>query len=118
MAFFGRHGVHPEEKQLGQPFHIDVEILSDLLPAGIKDDLTLTVDYGKVYAVVREIVEKESYNLIEAIAETIARRVLDYFSQIDSVLIRVRKPHAPLPGPFDYVEVEIVRKRSSTTPYY
>ena len=72
MRFQGRHGVYEHEQSTPQPFEVDVELLTALQPAGIDDDLEQTIDYGKVYRVVQQIVESRSYRLLEALAE--ARR--------------------------------------------
>jgi hypothetical protein len=37
MVFHGRHGVLPAERELGQPFVVDVELRLDLRPAGLSD---------------------------------------------------------------------------------
>ncbi len=63
--------------------------------------------------VIKEILEKEEYNLLEAICEQIARRVFSKFSLVDSIMVRVKKPEAPVPGIFDYFGVEIWRERNA-----
>ena len=108
MKFYGYHGVMPEEQELGQLFIVDVEMSCDLREAGEKDDLTKTVDYSRVFELVKGIVSKERYMLIEALAERIAASVLAEFA-IPEVLVRVKKPHAPLKGIFSDVSVEIRR---------
>src|SRR5262245_4590715 len=65
MVFRGRHGVHPAERELGQPFEIDVELGLDLSRAMTSDALADTVDYGRLHAMVREEVEDHQYQLIE-----------------------------------------------------
>lgn len=112
MVFHGRHGVLPEEQMEAQPFEVDVLLELDLQPAGLADDLALTVDYGRVFDEVRRIVESTSYRLIEALAEAIAHELLSGH-RADRVTVRVRKPKAPLPGRFDWAGVEIVRERGS-----
>ena len=57
MQFEGKHGYHDWELQTAQPFEIDVELVMNLQPAGIDDDLTKTVDYGRVYEIARQVVE-------------------------------------------------------------
>ncbi len=57
MQFQGRHGYYDYEKLNPQPFEVDVELRLNLQPAGVDDDLEKSVDYGKVYAAVRQIVE-------------------------------------------------------------
>jgi len=111
MRFFGKHGVYTEETRLGQAFHVDLEMYLDLSAAGKHDDLSGTVDYGKAYATVKAIVEGPPLKLLEAIAERIATAVLMSLP-VEEVVVRVHKPGAPLPGPFDTVTVEIRRKRT------
>jgi dihydroneopterin aldolase len=90
---------------------VDVDLVLNLQPAGIDDDLEQTVDYGKVYDIVRQIVESTSYRLLEALAQRIADDLLDTYRP-DEVLVRVRKPAVDLGGPFRAVGVEIVRRRT------
>jgi dihydroneopterin aldolase len=108
MQFYGRHGVNPEEQALGQRFEVDVELRLDTRPAALQDDLHRTINYAHVYRAVKRIVEEERFALIETLAETIATHVGQHFAPA-SVLVCVRKPHAPLKGVLDYVAVEIER---------
>lgn len=110
MQFYGRHGVNPEEQVLGQRFEVDVDLRVDTRPAGLQDDLRLTINYAQVYKTVKQIVEEERFALIEALAETIARRIGQQFAP-ESVRVCVRKPHAPLKGILDYVAVDIERTK-------
>jgi dihydroneopterin aldolase len=112
MVFQGRHGVLEREQRVAQPFHVDVELELDLRPAGLDDDLARTVDYGEVFETCRSIVESTSYRLIEALAEAIAHELLADFP-IDEVVVRVRKPEAPIEGIFGYAGVDIRRRRSA-----
>jgi dihydroneopterin aldolase len=115
MRFHGRHGYYDHELLAPQPFEVDVELVLDLQRAGVHDDLDQSVDYGRVYEVVREVVEAGSFRLLEALAETIARDVLTGFS-VTGVTVRVRKPEVMLGGPIDYAGVEILRQRSTGEP--
>ena len=110
MQFFGRHGVFPEEKSMGQKFIIDVETTTDLQKAGMCDDLSFSLNYADIYANIKSITTLKCFNLIEALAETIAQDILLNYN-VDEVLVRVRKPHAPISGIFDYMGCEIVRRR-------
>lgn len=113
MVFQARHGVHAREKLTAQRFEIDVELETDLQPAGLEDDLQRTLDYGRVYETVRTIVESTTFNLIEALAEAIAHELLADFPALDEVVVRLRKPEVDLGGPLAYAGVEIRRRRSS-----
>ena len=110
MQFEGRHGVYDWEMANPQPFEVDVELVLNLQPAGIDDDLEKTIDYGKVYDVTRQIVESTSFRLLEALAEAIAHEVLADFPAVE-VGVRVRKPKVQLGGPLDHAMVEIWRQR-------
>jgi dihydroneopterin aldolase len=112
MIFQARHGVHDREKVTAQRFEIDVELETDLQPAGLEDDLARTLDYGRVYDTVKTIVESTTFNLIEALAEAIAHELLADFAALDEVVIRVRKPEVDLGGPLGHAGVEIRRRRS------
>jgi dihydroneopterin aldolase len=111
MRFDARHGYHEWEHQNTQPFEVDVELVLNLQPAGIDDDLEKTIDYGKVYGAVRQIVESTSFKLLEALAEAISHELLSDF-EVTEVGVRVRKPAVKLGGPLDHAGVEIWRRRS------
>jgi dihydroneopterin aldolase len=112
MLLDGTHGVYEEEQLSTQPFEVDVELALNLQPAGISDDLALTIDYSRVYDVCRQIVESTRFNLIEALAEAIAQELLAGFPA-DEVTVRVRKPAVKLSGPFRAAGIEIRRRRAS-----
>ena len=110
MRFQGRHGYYDHELLTPQPFEVDVDLVLNLQPAGVDDDLEQSVDYGKVYEAVRQIVESTSYRLLEALAEAIAHEVIADFP-VAEVGVRVRKPEVQLGGPLDHAMVEIWRRR-------
>jgi dihydroneopterin aldolase len=112
MQFLARHGVTIEERLEPQPFEVDVELEADLSAPAASDELTDTIDYSEVFALVSRIVEGESYRLIEALAGAIADAVLAT-TTVDAVTVRVRKPKAPLPGPLETVEASLTRRRVS-----
>ncbi|MEJ2359770.1 MAG: dihydroneopterin aldolase [Deinococcales bacterium] len=58
----------------------------------------------------REVTEKR-YKLIEALAAQIASALLASETRVQSVVVRVHKPHAPLPGVVRDVFAEIRRER-------
>lgn len=113
MRFEGRHGYYDHELLTPQPFEVDVELLLNLQPAGVDDDLEKSVDYGRVYDAVRQIVVSTSFRLLEALAEAISHELLADF-EVDEVGVRVRKPAVKLAGPLDHAAVEIWRRRSPT----
>ena len=111
MRFRGRHGVLPFEAEREQPFEVDVVLELDTAPAGQADDLARTADYGRAFALAREVVEGPHVALVETLAERIAAAVLADLAVVDAVTVRVRKPDAPLPGRLAWAGVEIRRAR-------
>ena len=111
MAFEARHGVNDWEKAQAQRFEVDVELRVGTRRAGASDQLARTVDYRAVYDAVRRIVEGPPVELIETLAETIARDVLTAHERVRKVVVRVRKPDVQLGGPLEYAGVEVVRRR-------
>jgi 7,8-dihydroneopterin aldolase/epimerase/oxygenase len=110
-VFYAYHGNHHEERNLGGKFHVDVEMETDFTLAAASDKLTETINYELLYNFIQEIVMQETFQLIETIAKRIADRVLDSFTSVTGVVVRVRKPGAPVKGVIDYVEVEVNEHR-------
>jgi dihydroneopterin aldolase len=110
MRFQGRHGVTAEERATPQPFEVDVELVTDLQPAGAEDDLARTVDYGVAFTICREVVEATTFRLLEAIAEGLAHELLRALPTISEVVVRVRKLRPPLEGHLAFAGVEIRRR--------
>ncbi|KYZ77310.1 dihydroneopterin aldolase [Anaerosporomusa subterranea] len=110
MTFFGRHGVYPYEQEHGQRFLVDIEMSADLEQAAQTDHLEATVDYTAVYDAVKRIVETEHYQLLEALCGRITGVVLE-FPHVKRVVVRIRKPAAPVPGALDFVQVALSRSK-------
>ncbi|MEX2459885.1 MAG: dihydroneopterin aldolase [Paenibacillaceae bacterium] len=111
MTFFGYHGVFPEENKLGQQFIVDAELSLSLLEAGCSDQLEHTLNYAEVYDTIRGVVEGINFRLLEALAEKIASTLLQTYTSINEIKVRVTKPHPPFKIFFDGVTIEITRKR-------
>ncbi len=109
MSFYGYHGVSQMERKSGQKFYVDIEMTVNLSKAGKTDKLSDTIDYPLVYALVEKIQLKKKYHLMEALAEDISKNLLKNFKKIKEVVVRIRKPQAPVGGVMDYVEIEITR---------
>ena len=111
MEYYGYHGVFEEERKLGQRFYIDLELEMDLREAGDQDDLTKTINYAEIHALVKSIVENKSFKLIEALGENIASSLFDTYTSINALTVKVTKPHPPFDIHFQGVTVELFRTR-------
>ena len=116
MLFYGYHGVLPEERTLGQRFTVDVEVEADLRRAGETDQLEHTINYSHIFRITKEVVEETHKNLIEAIAESIAAKILSTLP-VAAVRVRVSKTSPPIKGAvLESASVSIHRTHSSLRP--
>ncbi|MEK3885253.1 dihydroneopterin aldolase [Paenibacillus sp. PL2-23] len=113
MRFYGYHGVFPEENKLGQKFYVDLELTLDLAQAADTDDLNETINYAELHELTKGIVEGPPFKLIEALAGRIASSVLEAYTRINDVTVRVTKPNPPFDIHFDGVIIELKRKRDT-----
>lgn len=111
-SFYAYHGVASDEQNLGGKFEIDVEVHGDFSAAFSTDNLKQTVDYEAVYSFIQKTVTQKKYYLLETLANTIAKGLGQQFPIIHKVKVTVRKPHPPVKGVVDYVEVEVVEPRT------
>ena len=116
----GFHGVLDFEKRDGQTFVVDVEMEVDLTPAGTSDDLVDTVNYAEVATDVVALIEGESLDLIEALADRIAAKVLTRKQMVSvpavlgaSVVVTDHTPPAPVGHPYTDVGVTVARLRET-----
>lgn len=110
MTFYGYHGISAAERQTGRRFEVDVELVVDMDKPAKTDKLKDTVNYTQVYRTVEELVEQNSFALLETIAVRLANQILVKF-KTQEVTVRVRKKIPPVPGNLDHIEVEVKRKR-------
>ena len=111
LRVFGRHGVYDEERRVGQDFVIDLVLRLDTRPAAASDDVADTVHYGELAEQVARIVGGDPVDLLETLADRIARQVLTD-ARVDTVRVTVHKPDAPIPLTFADVAVTIERART------
>ncbi|MBM7635122.1 dihydroneopterin aldolase [Geomicrobium sediminis] len=111
MKFYAYHGVYKEENTLGQRFEVDVVLEADLTKASLNDDINYSVNYAEVYEKTKQVVEENTFDLVEAVAEEIAKTLLGDFAIVQSVTVKVIKPDPPIPGHYDSVAIELKRSR-------
>jgi len=110
MTFYAFHGVSKSERELGQQYEIDLEIFLDTKKAGETDNIDYTINYAKVFDAIESVVQRNSFKLLETVAERISKTLFNNFN-VDKLKIKVRKGNPPVKGIIDYVEVEIERTR-------
>tara|TARA_Y100001934_G_C11854147_1_gene541053 strand:+ start:129 stop:491 length:363 start_codon:yes stop_codon:yes gene_type:complete len=105
-----RHGVFEFEKEKDGVFEIDLELFLPLKKSGKSDNLDDTINYQDIVKITTEAFTCKQYSLVEAAAESICDSLLNQF-EIDKIIVRVRKPHAPIKADFDSVEIKLNRKK-------
>ena len=106
----GRHGVTPDEREHEQDFIVSLAARVDTRMAARFDDLAATLDYEEAVRQIAKVVTGESFQLIETLADRVARAILGNPRVLD-VWVRVAKTHAPMPEEVEEVAVEISRSR-------
>ena len=89
LEIFGHHGVLHEERRDGQTFLYDISL--EVGEAAVSDRIEDAVDYREVANCVREVSDARQFNLIEALAGSVADALVARF-EVDLVRVRVRKP--------------------------
>ncbi|MET4703668.1 dihydroneopterin aldolase [Frigoribacterium sp. UYMn621] len=115
LRIFAHHGVLDFERENGQEFVVDLEIVVDLAPAAATDDVTKTIHYGELAEAVYAAVQADAVDLIETVAERVAAIALAY-ERADIVTVTIHKPAAPITVPFGDVSVTITRGRPAGSP--
>ncbi len=115
LRVVGRHGVLDEEHFRAQPFEVDLDLELDLRDAGGSDELGRTVDYGAVAESVAGVILGEHSDLLEHLAERIARAATDAADAggrpVAGVTVAVRKLRPPVPLDLQSAGVRIHRSR-------
>lgn len=109
LEVYAYHGVYDEEKEKGQYFYVNAELYTNTRKAGMNDNLDASTNYGTVCDFIHDFMTKHTYDLIETVAEQLAQALLLEFKLVKSILLEIRKPHAPIEKEFESVSVEIER---------
>ncbi len=72
-------GVNAWERRIRQTVSFDLELDYDARPAAAEDKLSAALDYWKIARRVTALVESSEFQLIEALAEAIARLLVTEF---------------------------------------
>lgn len=111
LGFYGYHGLFSEEERLGQRFFIDLECGVDLTAPGETDTIGHTVSYADLYDVVKATFETKRTKLIEALGHNIVSALFESFDDINWIVIRIRKPEAPIAMVRGEAAIELHRVR-------
>lgn len=107
ITAYGKHGVYDFEREEGQTFTADVDVYTNTRTAASTDNLENTIDYSVLAEDIRSILAGPPSNLIEQVAEHVARAALETGAVATRVCIH--KPDAPIEAKAKDVTVTIWR---------
>lgn len=99
----GRHGANPGERLEAQAFVVDLEVTVEVG----EDSLDATIDYGVLAEAARQAVGQGSFELLESLADAVARAVFQY-EPVRQVVAVVHKPGAARALGLDDVSADAV----------
>ncbi len=111
LKIFAYHGVHDFEKKDGQDFFVDAIIDLPEMQGFETDEIGEVISYSDVVRVIKKVMTENSYNLIEKVAVKIISEIFSAFSEVKTVDVTVKKPHAPIKEEFEYVAVRFKKAR-------
>ena len=106
MEFYAYHGCFAEEKVIGTRFKVDAAMSCDFMEAAEHDDLEKSINYQKVYALIKEEMAISSHTL-EHVCFRIIKKLKAHFSKISHCKITVYKLNPALGGKTEWVAVTI-----------
>ncbi len=93
--FYARHGVLPQEQDVGAYFFVTLEVTTDISAAIYTDDLSGTVSYADLYDCVKKEMAIPS-KLIEHVAGRILNRLYSQFPSISHIKLILTKENPPM----------------------
>lgn len=106
IAFHAYHGVLEQERMVGNTYTVQIKLFLDLTKAMESDKIEDTVNYAKVYEVIKKEMEIPS-SLLEHIAGRIIGSLKKEFPQIKVIDIRLAKKNPPMGAAIQEAAVRI-----------
>ncbi|MDE5668281.1 MAG: dihydroneopterin aldolase [Duncaniella sp.] len=106
LRIFARHGVLPQERQVGNLFEVSAHLVYPMDRALEHDDLDGTLNYAEATEVITDVMSEPSA-LLEHVAMRIKNALTDRFPLIEGGSIRVAKITPPIAAELDSVAIKI-----------
>jgi dihydroneopterin aldolase len=107
IRVFAYHGCLAEEARIGGHYQVDVRVEGDFSEAETTDRLDLTVDYGRVTAIVKEQMAQRS-DLIEHVARRILNALRAEWDTAYRWNVRLVKERPPVQGDVEQAVYTVV----------
>jgi 7,8-dihydroneopterin aldolase/epimerase/oxygenase len=106
IEFHAYHGVYPEESILGNRFTLDLELETDFRDAMLHDTLEGTVDYARLYQLIKTRMEIK-VKLLEHLGNLIILDILEAYPKVKSIQLTLKKHQPALGGIVQYSAVTV-----------
>lgn len=93
LFFFAYHGIHEEERIIGNQFKVDVEV--NFLHQNNFNNITDTINYVEIYQLIQSKMNHPT-PLLETLAESIIEAIAAFDKRIVTVSIAITKLQAPI----------------------
>lgn len=110
LEFHAYHGVYPHERESGNWFEVDIAVETDFTEGAERDELSGTVNYETLFSIVKSEMEKPS-KLLETVVEKIANAVMDEFTAVTEIEVKLSKINPPIGGKCRKASVTILKRR-------
>ncbi len=111
LEFYGHHGLYEQEQKIGGKYIVDLELELDFSMASTSDNIEGTIDYTKIYELVKDEMAKSS-KLIEHVGGRIVSMLFVTFKQIESIRLKLTKVKPPIKGDIRSVSILIEKMRA------
>ena len=103
LRFRAFHGIHEEERILGNEYSVDV-MLEFHEKTEIIEHINDTIDYVKVYDIIKLRMQIPT-PLLETVVMQIGNEIHDQFPEIKTISISIKKMNLPVEGMQGFAEV-------------
>jgi dihydroneopterin aldolase len=96
LKFYSFHGVHEEEKLLGNEYEVNVDVQFHEENADI-NTLSQTINYADIYALINKRMDIPTA-LLETVVMDIGNTIHELYDHVRSIRVSLKKIHPPIEG--------------------
>lgn len=104
IKLYAYHGCLEEEAKIGADYIVDVIMETDFSTAASTDSLSNTIDYVRVYEIVKQEMAIRS-KLIEHVGKRILDNLKSEFTTLQTAQVKVTKLNPPMNGNVEKVSI-------------
>ena len=109
IRFYAFHGVLPQEQLVGGEFMVSLRVAYPFEAAMESDDVTDTLNYAELYALVKEQMDIPS-RLLEHVAGRIVKAIQMQYPQVTRIELKITKQNPPMGADCEGAGVEVIWK--------